>query len=176
MESFSSLDAHLIVQSVQSLKKKYIKAVEQEKETHVVWKELDALLEPQTKEQLSELEKQAMEYCGDHLKIYQVNMPASQSSLEHGLCLAHSLPYPDSHVIGKGKDPAVPLQAKQKYSSWLSSGLRLEQMQYVPISSLSSQLFTCAQKQSSDLCPQISVKTIIAQCNSSSKTEGEIAN
>ena len=78
------------------------------------------------------------------------------------------------HVIGKGKDPAVaaPMQANQKYSSWLSTGLRLEQMQYVPLSSLSSQPLTCIQKQSSDLCPQTSAKAIIAQCKSSSQAEG----
>lgn len=103
-----------------------------------MWKELDATLDEDTRQHWIELEKLAMECRGDHLKIYQVNLPASKSSLAHGLSfLAHLFPYADSHVIGKGKDPAVPMQAEQKYSSWLSSGLRLEQMQYVPILSLS---------------------------------------
>ena len=149
------------------MKKKFIKAVEQEKESGAVWKELDAMLDHNTKEQWIELENLAKECCGDHLNIYQVNLPQSKSSLEHGLsCLSYLLSNADSHVIGKGKDPAVAvrMQAKQKYSSWLSSRLRLEQMQYVPLSSLSCQLLICVQKQSSDLCSQISVKTIIAQC------------
>ena len=134
------MEVHLIVQSVQSLKKKYIKAVEQEKETRAVWTELDALLDHNTKEHWIELENLAMECRGDHLNIYQVNLPQSKSLLIHGLsCLSYSLSNAGSHVVGKGKDPAVavPMQAKQRYSSWLSTGLRLEQMQYVPLSSLS---------------------------------------
>jgi hypothetical protein len=103
-----------------------------------VWKELDTLLDEDTRAHWVELEKLAMECRGDHLNIYQVNLPAGKSSLAHCLSfLDISFPYTDSHVIGKGKDPAVPMQVKPKYSSWLSSGLRLEQMQYVPILSLS---------------------------------------
>ena len=49
--------------------------MEQEKESHAVWKELDALVDEDTKEHWIELEKLAMEHRGHHLNIYQVNLP-----------------------------------------------------------------------------------------------------
>jgi hypothetical protein len=54
------------------------KAEEQEKESHIVWQELDSLIDDTTRQQWIKLEKLAMEFHGDYLKIYKVNLPASE--------------------------------------------------------------------------------------------------
>jgi hypothetical protein len=71
--------------AVKSLGKKHRKAVEQEKESHIVWEELHDTLDEDTRQQLMELEQLAMEFRGDHLKIYEVHLPASMCSAECAL-------------------------------------------------------------------------------------------
>jgi hypothetical protein len=55
-----------------------VKAIEQEKESYAICEELDKLLDDDTRQQWIELEQLAVQFRGDHLKIYEVNLPSGK--------------------------------------------------------------------------------------------------
>jgi hypothetical protein len=133
----------LIYTPVKTLRKKHRKAEEQEKESHIVWEELDSSIDDTTRQQWIELEELAMEFRGDYLKIYKVNLPASESCVRYFSSLSITCIYnADSHEVGKEKQSRVPSQVQRSHSSWLGVGLGLELKQYVGIYIVLLQLFT----------------------------------
>jgi hypothetical protein len=66
---------------VRSLKKKYNKAVEEEKNSCLVWEELDLSLDDNSRKQWMEQERLAMKHRGHHLSIYNVDLPAGKSTI-----------------------------------------------------------------------------------------------
>jgi hypothetical protein len=117
---------------VKSLIKKHIRAIKDEKESQLVFQELDSSLDHSTRQQWSQEEDLAITLRGDYLKIYQVRAIKSESKANVILML---LRFPSTISASRGVQSNTPstsqLKSDPKNASWLSHGLKVEQKQYV---------------------------------------------
>jgi hypothetical protein len=67
--------------AVKSLVKKFLRAVKDEKDSKLVFDQLDSALDQSTREKWSEQEDLAITLRGDYLKIYEVQVDKSESNL-----------------------------------------------------------------------------------------------
>jgi hypothetical protein len=121
---------HSNILAVKSLIKKYLRAVKDEKESKLVFEELDLFLDDLTRQEWSQQEHLAITKRGDYLKIYQVQVDKSESK-EDVLMLVWMfiLITTVTHDIPRATPTTPKMKSDPKNASWLQHGLNVEQKQ-----------------------------------------------
>jgi hypothetical protein len=91
---------------VKSLKSKYKKAIEGQKKTRRAFEDLDASVDEVSSQQWREEERKAMEFRGEYLRVYEVQMDKGESV--SFLTKYHSLSYYFSPLPWRNQTPTIP--------------------------------------------------------------------
>jgi hypothetical protein len=124
------LPFHSNLVAVRSLIKKYIRALKDEKESQLVFEQLDSFLDDLTRQEWSKQEHLAITLRGDYLKVYQVQVDKSGSKGDvlHA-CVDFILMISATNGIRRGTPTTAKIKSDQKNVSWLQHGLNVEQKQ-----------------------------------------------